>query len=135
MTIPAAADTTIEDLILPALAALWPVGAAWWGVAPAGTVARLWASPLEDDYLERFWVAQFQAGFAPAHYLHSAGLAVPVVVRCYSATEDGAREGRGLAVGAMQALTGLRVVYRAPVRLAPEPSLYSRADLWEVTIR
>jgi hypothetical protein len=132
-TPPLAADTTLEDLILPALAALWPVGAAWWGVAPAGTVERLWMDPLADDYLVRFWVAQFQAGFSPAHYVNSAGLSVPVVVRCYSATEAAAREGRGLAVGAMQALP--RVVYRAPVRLAPEPNLYSRADLWEVAIR
>ena len=135
MSLTTAADTTIEDLILAALVTLAPAGHAAWGVAPVGTVEALLASTITCYY-----VAQFQAGFNAAHYAHSHGLAAPVVVRVLAASDANARTGRALAVAAMQALTSptgyaVQVKYGGAVPVPREPSVYTRADLWDVTVR
>jgi hypothetical protein len=138
-TIPAALDIA-EDVVLPALRTL---GAAWWGVAPVGTVGRLQMAPGEPRYLRRFWVAQHQDGggqFAPL--LGSAGWQGEVVVRCHAATDRSARDGRDAAHTAMLALTGpagyaLNVKPLPPLALPSpdEAGIYGRATRYRITIR
>lgn len=137
--IPAALDLA-EDVILPALRAL---GAAWWGVAPHGTIGRLTAHPLDAEYLRRFWVAQHQDGggqFAPR--IGSAGWRGEVVVKCYSADDAAARQGRDLAYDAILALLppagyGLQVKPLPPLALpTPDPDgIYGRGARFALTLR
>lgn len=138
-TIPAALDIA-EDVVLDALLTL---GAAWWGVAPVTTVGRLLLAPGDALYLRRFWVAQHQDGggqFDPR--LGSAGWQGIVTVRCHSATDRNARDGRDAAHAVMLALTapagyGLSVKPLPPVAL-PNPDddgIYGRATRYQLTLR
>lgn len=139
--IPAALDLA-EDLILPALRLQ---GAAWWGVAPAHeqAVARLLLPADEARHLPRFLVAQHQDGggaFAPL--LGSAGWRGEVVVKCYSASDARARQGRSDALAALLALAapggyGIQVRQLPPLAL-PTPDLdgiYGRACRVALTLR
>lgn len=138
-TIPAALDIA-EDLILPALQGL---GAAWWGVAPVGTTGRLILPVVDPGALRRFWVAQHQDGggaFAPR--LGSAGWQGEIVVRCHSADDRAARDGRDQAHARMLALAS-PAGYAAQVRPLPPLALpnpdpdgiYGRAVRFAVTLR
>lgn len=135
--IPAALDIS-EDVVLPALRLL---GAAWWGVAPLGTVDRLLHPASDPAHLRRVFVAQHQAAGGLAPRIGSAGWAGPVVVRCLSASDALARSGRDAAHLKMLTLTspaGFKVSakYTGPV-LVPrdEDGIYTRASQYEVTIR
>jgi hypothetical protein len=129
-----------EDTVLAALRAL---GAAWWGVAPVGSVDRLLAPPDNATALRRFWVAQHQDGggqFAPL--LHSAGWQGQIVVKCYSADDRSARSGRDAAHTAMLTLTAptgyaLQVKPLPPLALPSpdEAGIYGRATRYTLTLR
>ena len=138
MTHVIAALDIAEDVILPALRLL---GAAWWGVAPVGTVGRLLADASDPAYLARVFVAQHQAAGGPAPLLGSAGWAGPVVVRCMSADDVLARTGRNAAHSALLSLPSpagyaLRARYTGPALIPRDPEgIYTRAAQYEVTIR
>lgn len=141
-----AALALAQDAILAALAALAPVGAAWWDVAPAGEklVTRLRAavSPLTGvTSLARAYVAQHQdGGGAPVRYVAAEGWAGLVVVRVLSATDAEARAGFALVAPAMAALgqpTGYELTARwdRPVSVPRDPDgIYTRAGQWAVRI-
>lgn len=136
----AAALDIAEDLVLPALEGL---GAAWWGVAPAGTVGDLLRPESDPAHLRRFWVAQHQDGggqFAPR--IGSAGWTGEIVIRCYSADDAEARDGRDDARAAILALAapsgyGLQVTERPPLALPvpDEDGIYGRAWRCRLTLR
>lgn len=139
MTVIPAAPDIAEDVILPALRRLGP---AWWGVAPEGTAGDLLRPASDPLHLRRVFVAQHQdGGGQSAPHLRSAGWSGLVTVRCLSAEDADARDGRDRAHTAMLGMAS-PAGYGLRARLAgwvppgrDRDGIYVRGTVYEVTLR
>lgn len=143
-TLITAPDTVAQDAIMAALSALAPYGPAAWSVFPATEqiVARLLADPDDPAHVRRAWVAQRQDGGVLSAYARMAGWRGLFVVRCLSASDALARDGRARADTAMAGLAASGHYIKAkrtaftPSYAAPdEAGVYTRAYQYEVVVR
>jgi hypothetical protein len=118
-----AALDILQDAILAALA---PVGAAWWNEAPADTTRRLRLAPGEPPRLPVALIPYCpDPGAVERRYLRVEGWAGRVAVRCLAADTGDARAARDAAHAALAA-TAAPAGYALGLRYAgPLPTLSS----------
>lgn len=139
-----APDALVQDAIMAALETLAPYGPAAWAVFPvsAQIVARLLADPDDPAHVRRAWVAQRQDGGVLSAYARMAGWRGLFVVRCLSASDALARDGRARADAAMAGLAASghyikakRTAFTPPMPTPDEAGIYTRAYQYDIEVR